>query len=224
MALNRGQLITLATYATGNRTDLATHMPTWFNWALRQIDRVCDIKGLEVRATAATVVDQKVYALPSDCKYIETLKLIDGTQSRTLAHMNAREFDRAYPYPEADSTDKPSIYVEYESTFELYKIPSEEWTLQARYWKWQDDIAADADLPEIGYCDDIIVKSLIVIIWSNLEELKKKRDAYDELMALLSAHRYVEKLHPDWTEKLKGYPETVGRPSEPWKDPFYKGD
>jgi hypothetical protein len=224
MALNRSALIEHAVWATGNRDDIGDKVKVWFNWALRRIDRMCDIKGLEVRATASTVIDQKVYALPSDCKYVETLRVLDDTQSKLLRFVSAREFDQAHPYPEGNSTEKPLIYVPYETTFELYPIPNAVYTLLLRYWKWQDDLENDTDFPEISYADDIIIKALIVEIWEQLEELQKKRDALDNLYLGLQSHKYVMNLRPDWTEQARGFTQKEGKPLDYLTNPFYRGD
>ncbi len=119
MALKRSLLIAEAKYMTGNRDDIDAHMIVWINWALHRIDRACDIKGLDVRATAPTVASQKAYALPLDCKYIESIRLIDGANSRYLTRVDSREFDQKIPYPEQSSEGRPSWYVDWESIFEV---------------------------------------------------------------------------------------------------------
>lgn len=225
MALNRGELITEALYISGNRTDLAAHAIVWFNWALHRIDRVCDMKGLEVRAEASTVINQKAYALPADCKYIESIRLIDGANSRYLTYIDSREFDQKVPYPEQFGKGHPDWYIEWESIFELYRIPNKAWTLLMRYWKWQDEIALDATSPEIAHCDDIIVQALVAEIWKNIEELKKEASAHAKLISMLALHSGVEKLHPDFEPKAKSF---RGRAKgivtgEPWKNPFDMG-
>lgn len=223
MALKRSELITEALYATGNRTDIGDRVKVWINWALHRIDRACDMKGLEVRATAPTVTSQKAYALPADCKYVYSIRLIDGANSRYLTYVEPREFDQKIPYPEQSTTGRPNWYVEWESIFELYRIPDAAYTLLMRYWKWQDDFADDDAVPEITHCDDIIVQALIAEIWKNLEELNKEAVAHGKLISMLRAHGGVEKMHPDWEAKAK--PFSGGRiiTGERWTQPFDSG-
>lgn len=224
MPLNRGEIITEALYIAGNRTDLGTPVKKWFNWALHRIDRVCDVKGLEVRSEAVTVDGQKAYALPSDCKYLETLRLIDGANSRPLISVHHREFDQKIPYPEQSSKGRSKWYVEWETIFELYPIPDDEYTLLARYWKWQDDITADATMPEISYCDDIIVQALVAEIWKNLEELDNEASAQLKLVYMLNLHKGVEKMHPDFEPKAQPFSTGEGAiMTERWKNPFDLG-
>lgn len=222
--MNRGQIITEALYIAGNRDDLTTHAQTWFNWALHRIDRVCDMKGLEVRANASTVINQKEYALPSDCKYIETIRLIDGANSRYLIAVDSREFDQKIPYPEQSTTGRPDWYVEWESIFELYRIPNAVYTMLMRYWKWQDEITLDATSPEIAHSDDIIVQALVAEIWKNTEELTKEATAHAALIQMLYAHKGVEKMHPDFEPKAKAFQGGAKGfvAEEGWKNPFLK--
>lgn len=222
--MKRSELIAEAKYMTGNRDDIDAHMIVWINWALHRIDRVCDMKGLEVRATAPTVVDQKAYSLPTDCKYIYSLRLIDGANSRYLTYVEPREFDQKVPYPEQSTTGRPNWYVEWESIYEVYRIPDvATYTFLLRYWKWQDDFADDDATPEIAHCDDIIVQALVAEIWKNLEELDKEKVAHAKLISMLYAHRGVERMHPDWEAKAK--PFTGGKviTGERWKNPFDSG-
>jgi hypothetical protein len=225
MALNRGQLISEAIYMAGNRDDLAAHAIVWFNWALHRIDRVCDMKGLEVRAEASTVINQKEYALPSDCKYIESIRLIDGANSRYLTAVDSREFDQKIPYPEQFGKGRSNFYVEWESIFELYRIPNAVWTMLMRYWKWQDEIDADGTSPEIAHCDDIIVQALVAEIWKNTEELDKEKAAHAKLLSMLYAHKGVEKMHPDFEPKAKAFRSGAEGAiiGERHKNPFDKG-
>lgn len=224
MALKRSELIAEAKYMTGNRDDIDAHMIVWIHWALHRIDRACDIKGLEVRATAPTVDGQKAYALPADCKYIETIRLIDGANSRYLKRVDSREFDQKIPYPEQSSEGRPNWYVEWETIFELYRIPDAEYTLLMRYWKWQKDFANDNAVPEITYCDDIIVQALVAEIWKNVEELEKEATAQIKLMRMLHAHKGVEKMHPDFEPKAKAFTSSkIAVVGERWTDPFDMG-
>jgi len=225
MALKRSELITEALFMTGSRTDLGDRVKVWINWALHRIDRACDMKGLEVRATSPTVAGQKAYALPVDCKYIYSLRLIDGANSRYLTYVEPREFDQKIPYPEQFSEGRSNWYVEWESIFEAYPIPDvATYSFLLRYWKWQDDFAGDSAYPEISYCDDIIIQALVAEIWKNLEELDKEAAAHIKLISMLRAHSGVERMHPDWEAKAKAFSAT-GKPivGERWKQPFDKG-
>ena len=225
MALKRSLLIAEAKYMTGNRDDIDAHMIVWINWALHRIDRACDIKGLDVRATAPTVASQKAYALPLDCKYIESIRLIDGANSRYLTRVDVRLFDQKIPYPEQSSESRPKWYVDWETIFEVYPIPDvATYTFLARYWKWQDAFADDDATPEIAYSDDIIVQALVAEIWKNTEELDKEAVAQVKLIRMLNAHKGVEKMHPDWEPKAQpfGAGERVAV-GEPWTDPFNLG-
>lgn len=211
---------------TGNRTDIGDRMKVWINWALHRIDRACDMKGLEVRAEASTADGQKTYALPADCKYVETIRLIDGANSRYLDLVDTREFDQKVPYPEQSSEGRPDCYIEYESTFELYRIPDAIYTMLMRYWKWQDDFAGDNTSPEISYCDDIIVQALVAEIWKNVEELDKEVAAHIKLISMLRAHDGVEKMHPDFEPKAKAFRGGAKgiKIGERYADPFDRGE
>lgn len=225
MALKRSELIAEAKYITGNRTDIDAHMIVWIHWALHRIDRACDIKGLDVEATLPTVASQKAYPLPKDCKYIETIRLIDGANSRYLKRVDGRAFDQKIPYPEQSSEGRPEWYVDWESIFEVYPIPDvATYTLLSRYWKWQDDFADDDATAEIPYCDDIIVQALVAEIWKNVEELEKEAMAQVKLIRMLNAHTGVEKMHPDFEPKAKAFTGSrIAVVGERWLDPFDKG-
>jgi hypothetical protein len=94
-----------------------------------------------------------------------------------------------------------------------------------RYWKWQDEVTADATVPEIAHCDDIITQALVAEIWKNTEELEKEKAAHAKLISMLYLHKGVEKMHPDFEPKAKAFRGGVKGivTGEYWTDPFHRG-
>ena len=159
----------------GERGDMESRLTRFINLAQTRIARARNWEELKFLKTADTVYnnddDDKYISAPANLRKINSLRLIDGTQSRKLEQKTARAFDREIPRPLTDSRDRPRIYIRWGTTLELYPVPDAAYTLVMRGTVWPTDLSADADLSLLDRKDDLIMALATNIAWLSIGRL-----------------------------------------------------
>lgn len=171
-------------------------------------------------ATAGTAID-----LTDEGSGTHVMEIFDGEGSKILTYMPEKEFDTYAPDASLLSSGKADHYIDKGDMFELTSPPSSRYTMDIRYVKWQDELAA-GETPEVSYIDDLIVAATVVEGWHALGELKLRDAAQEYFLNLLSSHRAVDKLRPDYAPVGKGFgSQSAGRwnmQADAYKYPFIK--
>jgi len=143
-------------------TVASTYQNSWIGTAI-------DITAVGVGTHTVTAYRERV-ALPSECRTIYSIRLINGNESSKLIPMTPRTMDNYQPYGIQSSPTQPTHYTVWKDWYQLYPVPDATYTLQIRYLKWQTAFAADSSTAEISYIDDLIAKAASVHIFEMLGE------------------------------------------------------
>ena len=175
-------------------------------------------------ATAETAL---VLTEDSDEDATHILHVHTGSSSRVLGYLPEKEFMQFTPDPTETSSNLSEAYVDRDDMFELNRPPDDTYILDLRYVKWQDEMDADADIPEVSKIDDIIVAATVVEGWHALGELALRDKAEAYFMRLLGSHKAVDSLRPDYSPKGKAFGSSGYRganlSAEAYKYPFISG-
>ena len=107
-------------------------------------------------------------AKPTKCKYIQSIRLIDGSMSRKLEPVTPNDIDLAVPFGAGNSVGRPSHYVEWADWIQLNKIPDATYVIKIRYTKWQDAFDEDADTAEVTGIDNMIILGACMYMWGTI--------------------------------------------------------
>ncbi|MHC1596740.1 MAG: phage adaptor protein, partial [Methermicoccaceae archaeon] len=190
----------------------------FINWAIRGIASFYTFEEMRTTSTTATEADVKSYSFPTNMKDIFTIRLIDGASSRKLIYVHPREFDTLIPYPEQNTTGRSRWYVDYGSSFELYPIPDDTYSLQMRISEYPSELSANSDTPDLVGKDELIVAEATLIGWQHLREdtevtFWRKRRQELMLQAIRSDHSAE-----DWVAVAR--PFTIHSRMVNYKNPF----
>lgn len=158
-------------------------------------------------------------AKPDSCKYIYSIRLIDGAMSKKLEPVTARRADLFTPFGQQESTGRPSHYIEWKDWLQLNKIPNSTYVIKIRYFKWMDAFNDDADTSEVDHIDDLIVKAAAIHIWEILGEPEQAGIMRSAVEVGLAKCGKLERMKPDLV--LKPHMGSVARSdSDTIDDPF----
>lgn len=201
----------------------------FLNFGQERIARTFSFDELKVIKTdGATVADVKRYPLESGTnnlgltgvKDIESLKFMDGANSRKLINMSARKFDAFFPRPENFSTGRPSMYVRYQREVELFKIPNDAYTLETRYSTWATALANDATVSDFLHKDQLLITSAVLETYMALEEYADAKVWFQRFLGQLSDAVKVEGL-VDWEPQADSSGlGVIPMSGAPWVDPY----
>ena len=107
-------------------------------------------------------------AKPDGCKFIQSIRLIDGSMSRKLEPVTPNDIDLAVPFGAGNSVGRPSHYVEWADWIQLNKIPDATYVIKIRYTKWQDAFDEDADTAEVTGIDNMIILGACMYMWGTI--------------------------------------------------------
>jgi len=209
----------------GGRTDLNDRLVRFLNIAQDRITAAHDFRELRKLSTTTTTADDKYIGLPSAPRQIYSLRLIDGTLSRKLTLVPARDWDRVIPYPEALSTGRPTKYTIWQSTIELYRIPDDTYTLELRWLASPTAFSSDSDVvSDFNEKDGVIIAYATSWAFASLGD--KERAAYwytigKQMLgeAILRDQPYEDMDIAPGFEQFKGAVYS----SDYWANPFIKG-
>lgn len=212
----------LGTTTTKSGTTLSNFGLDVLNRIMVRMSRKHDFRECRKIYYTSTVDGTKNYAFPTGYKTIFDLRLIDGTSSRKLEHLQGQYFDEMVAYPEGESEGRSAWYVPYGNNFDLFPIPDTTYTLYIKCTIWPTILAATTD--SVIYDsdkDDLLVYGLS-------EELFQLMQMHEDAavwgakfkMALRDAID-VDGKYPDWNPVAMGFDFTKSRyVGDTWLDPF----
>lgn len=196
------------------------------NWAQQRIADRHTFEEMRKYTTGATVDGQKRYSFPARMKDIYDITVQDGDSSRKLDYVNSRYFDMIKPRPEADTEDRPHIYVDYGVEYELYPIPGQVYTLNIRYSEYPVALTVAGEESALLNKDHVIVACATAMCFYSLVEMEM--GAYwDKTVFKTYFDESVTSDHSaeDWTPVARGYvpdgESSYAWLSNDWRSPFY---
>ena len=179
---------------------------SWLNTAMMRISKLHDFREMYKLYTRDTVASTKSYTFPGNYKVILSLRVEDGTSSRKLEMILPQRLDKARPYPEDDSEDKPSVYVPYGNEFELIPIPDAAYTMYIRTIQWPSSITSTATT--IDYepnKDDVILAYMLADAFNYLQMLTDATKWEGTANKRLAEAISIEERLPDWNPVAEGF-------------------
>lgn len=210
-------------------TNLEDRVVNYLNWAQKRIARHYSFQELDILlTTAATVADIKRYPIESGTnnlglvrpKDIQTIRLIDGENSRKLARWSTRKFDTKIPRPENYSTGRPSVYIRHGNFLELFRIPDAVYSMSVRYPQWPLDLSAAGQYTDFKDKDQLLVTAGTLETYLALEEYADAKVWYDRFEGQLTDAVRAEG-NMDWEPQAEPMNlESSYTSGEPYYDPF----
>lgn len=212
----------LGTTTTKSGTTLTNFGIDVLNRTMNRMSRKHDFREHRKIYSASTTINVKNYALPTSWKTIYDLRLIDGTSSRKLEHLQGQSFDEQVTYPEAQSTGRPNWYVPYGNSFDLYPIPVASYVMYIKCTIWPTKITATTET--VTYDDD----KDDLLVYGMTEELFQLLQMYEDSAVWSSKFGTalgeaidVDGKYPDWNPVGQGFGFSQHRyVGDPWIDPF----
>lgn len=195
----------------------------WLDWSQQYVADLHTYEEMRKSdSTLATVASDNSLAWPTRMKDLYSLRLIDGSNSRTLTYVHAREFDEKIPRAATYSEGRPDWYVDYGSTFELFKIPDAIYSMTARFSQYPIDFAADSSESALLRKDALITAVATVFGFWTLRELEDAAYWGSELVPpLYEASLTGDHSAEDWKPIARGFGQgAVTVQGEWWKSPF----
>lgn len=181
-------------------------------WAIRQSATTIKIATTYLRAWQGTVVSvtsgtgagthtvtayRERLAKPDECRYIYSVRLIDGAMSRKLEPITARRADLYTPFGQQGSVGRPTNYIEWKDWLQLSCIPDDTYVIKIRYFKWQTAFASASTTAEIDHIDDIIIKAAAIHVWEILGEPEQAAIMEKAVEMALAKCGKLERMKPD---------------------------
>ena len=202
----------------------------YLNWAQRRIANHYTFYELQqVKENAATVTSVKTYPLESGTdtfglsrvSSVNSVRLIDGENSRKLDFWHYRKFDKWYPRPENFATGRPRIYSRWGNSLIMFKIPDAVYTLHIRYGQYANNLTSDGQLHDFGEDkDQLLVTAGILETYLALEEYADAKVWYELFLGKLEDAVRADD-DEDWEPEAEPHGEVPSYQSgEPWIDPY----
>lgn len=243
MALTRSSIVTEICDAVGKSVSAAAvsgavlqdRVVTYLNFAQKRIARFYSFHELnQLITTAATVDGVKRYPLSTGDnnlgltrpKDIQSIRLIDSENSRTLVRWSPRKFDRYYPRPENYAEARPRIYVRWGNFLEMFRVPNDAYTLWVRYPQWPSDLDSATQVSDFENKDQLLVTAGILETYLALEEYADAQVWYQRFLGQLRDAVHAEG-DVDWEPEAEPhdalpsyssgtvYDDPYGDPSDP---------
>ena len=196
---------------------------TRLNWAQDYLADLHTYEEMRVSdTTKETTVDISSITWPTRMKDLYSMVVRDGARSQKLTYVHAREFDTKVPRPLTYSTGLPSHYVDYGSTFELFKVPDATYSLVVRCSQYPADFATDDTESTLLRKDALIVAIATVFSFWSLRELEDAAYWGRELVApLYEASLTSDHSAEDWVPIARGFSSGGATISGKWwENPF----
>ena len=195
----------------------------WLDWAQGYIADLHTYEEMrKTDDTLETAASDNSLAWPTRMKDLYSLRLVDGANSRKLTYVPARHFDDIVPRSATYSEGRPDWYVDYGSTFELFRIPDDEYSMTARFSQYPIDFATDASESALLRKDALICGIATVFGFNSLREIEDAAYWGSQIVPpLYEASLTSDHSAEDWTPIARGF----GRPQVTvagnwWKSPF----
>ena len=165
-----------------------THLEAWQGTAM-------DITAVGSGTHTVTAYRERL-AKPDECRYIYSVRLIDGAESVKLQAMTPMRIDTIIPFGQQESPHRPTHYVEWKDWLQLYPIPDDTYVIVIRYFKWNayDSVTT---IPEIDHIDDIIIKAAAIHVWEILGEPEQANLMRQAVEVSLAKCGKLERMKPD---------------------------
>jgi hypothetical protein len=185
-----------------------------------------DFRELKKTYTASTVDGTKTYGFPTNYKTIYDIRLIDGSSSLKLEHSQGQIFDQMVAYPENQSEGRPSWYIPYGNSFDLYPIPGAAYVMYCRCTIWPTQVTAVTDLVTFNSDkDDLLVFGMTSELFSHIQMHEDAAVWEAKFKQALKDAIDLDGKYPDWNPVGMGFDFTSERyVGDPWKDPFQWGN
>lgn len=238
MAKTRDQMVTIVADALGKAKGaiaisgalLSDRCVDFLNWGQERIARTYNFEELNsLQESAATVTSIKTYPLITGTnnlgltrpKDIETIRLIDSQNSRVLYRWGRRKFDARFPQPTNYSTGRPSIYIQFGSTLELFRIPDAAYSLYIRYPRWPVELSTASSTTEYEYKDQLLITAAILEGYLHFEEYNDVA-VWTQLFLGRMSDAIKAEGDMDWEPQAAEFSNGRGGYSsgEPWIDPY----
>ena len=209
---------------------LQDRVVNYLNWAQRRIANHYTFYELQqIKENAATVTSVKTYPLESgDSNFglsrvssINSIRLIDGENSRKLDMWHYRKFDKWYPRPENFATGRPRIYTRWGNSLVMFKIPDAVYTLHIRYGQYANNLTSDGQFHDFGEDkDQLVLTAGVLETYLALEEYGDAKVWYELFLGRLEDAVRADG-DEDWEPEAEPHGEVPSYQSgEPWIDPY----
>ena len=177
----------------------------WIDWAqLRISNGHSSFREMRTTTTLATVDGTATVSNPSNLKFFTSLKVQDGSSSRELEYMHHTVFDRLFPRPETHSEDRPRYIVEWGTSCELWPIPDDAYTIDARYVVHPTQFASDTSTSSFTDKDQIIIAGAATYGFIYLRLHDEARNMNSVFNGMMREAIQADPVPPGWTP--------IGRP------------
>jgi len=180
-------------------------------WCVRQGSTTIKVAETYLKAWQGTTMDitdtgtgthtvtayRERLAKPDSCKYIYSVRLINGSMSKKLEPITARRADLYTPFGQQESVGRPSHYIEWKDWLQLNRIPDDTYVIKIRYFKWMDAFDDDTDTSEVSHIDDLIIKAAAIHIWEILGEPEQASIMRNAVEVGLAKCGKLERMKPD---------------------------
>ena len=195
----------------------------WLNWAQSYLSDLHTYEEMRGKDTSKSTADgDNSVSWPTRMKDLYSMTLQDGSNSRKLTYVNPREFDIIIPRPAVYTEDRPSWYVDYGSTFELFPIPNAVYSLVIRCSTHPIDFANDAVSSTLLRKDALICAVATTFGFWSLRELEDATYWGREMVPpLYEASLTGDHSGEDWIPIARGF--SLNQSSvqgEWWTNPF----
>jgi hypothetical protein len=195
----------------------------WINWSKDYLAQLHTYKEMMKVFSSVTVDGTYRYDTPARMKDIYSITLVDGSSSGKLTYYSAREVDELVPSPVDFTEGRPSIYVDYGTSFEFYKIPDAVYNLVVRCSQFPLDLVGGRDTCSFLNKDALLVAMTTTFGFWNLREIEDAAYWGGELVpTLYNASLAGEPKGEDWGLRARGFGNvgSVGISGDWWKSPF----
>lgn len=212
---------------------LRDRVVNYLNWGQRRIANHYSFYELQQTSeTAATVDGVKTYPIESGdnnlglsrASSLNSIRLIDGENSRKLDFWHYRKFDKWYARPENFAEGRPSIYTRWGNNLILFKIPDAVYSLYIRYGQYAQNLTSDGQYHDFGEDkDQLVLTAGVLETYLALEEYTDAKVWFELFMGRLTDAVKADG-DEDWEPEAEPHGGGPGYQSgEPWIDPFVGG-
>lgn len=198
----------------------------WLNWAQERIADYWTFEEMRKKFAGSVTAAGNSYGFPTNMKDIYSMKVFDGSRSRALVYVPAREFDQKVPEIDVYATDIPEWYVDYGVNFEVFPKPNQTYDVELRCSLYPEDFASDTAVSQLIRKDKLIICAATVYGFYSLREYKEGDYWSKEIFtAMLAESENTDHSGEDWTPVARPFSGGgMGRYGEVaaqfWKSPF----
>ena len=202
----------------------------WINWGIDLVADLHTFEEMKQKETDTTADGVKNHTFPTSMKDLISVKLISGSNSRKLIYVPERMFDKVIPYAESDSKGKSTHYVDYGSSYDLFPIPDDEYSLEIRCSIYPTHLAAasdeivigDAETPFSRIADKLVCYAATAEGLSSLREYKESTTWWGKFEGAFKAKLKTDHSAVDWTPIARPFSTRTSVVGDYWLNPMIK--